>query len=139
MENRERDRVSLRDSPTEAGGVNRKVEEEKGREHNKGTSAEFGQNIGRSENLEGGNMRNRDDKGMSNIDRNVGSDRGSDRSSGSEVNETSRRPGSSYDSSTGRSGSSGNKNIGSDRLRDEDESRQSDDSGSMGTPKDRHF
>ena len=88
-------------------------------------------------------MRNRDDKEMSNIDRNAGSDRGSDRSSdrssGSEVNETSRRPGSSYDSSTGRSGSSGNKNIGSDRLRDEDESKQSDDSGSIGTPKDRHF
>jgi hypothetical protein len=131
MENRERDRVSLRDSPTEAGGVNRKVEEEKGREHNKGTSAEFGQNIGRSENLEGGNMRNRDDKGMTNIDRS--------RNSGSEVNETSRRPGSSYDSSTGRSGSSGSKNIGSDRLRDENESKQSDNSGSMGEPKDRHF
>jgi hypothetical protein len=134
MENRERDRVSLRDSPTEAGGVNRKVEEEKGREHNKGTSAEFGQNIGRSENLEGGNMRNRDDKGMTNIDRSSGSDK----SSGSEVNETSRRPGSSYDSSTGRSGS-GNKSSGSDRLRDENESKQSDNSGSMGTPKDRHF
>lgn len=125
MENRERDRVSLRDSPTEAGGVNRKVEEEKGREHNKGTSAEFGQNIGRSENLEGGNMRNRDDKGMTNIDRSSGSDRGS------EVNETTRRPGSSYDSSTGRSG---NKSSGSDRLRDENESKQSDHSGSMGTP-----
>lgn len=85
------------------------------------TSAEF------SQKPEGGKMRNRDDKEM-NIDR----------SSGSEVNETSRRPGSSYDSSTGRSGSS-NKNIGSDRLRDdrlrdEDNSKHSDNSGSMGSP-----
>ncbi len=128
MENRDRDRVSKRTSPTEAGGVNRKVEEEKGREHNKGTSAEFGQNVGRSENLEGGSMRNRDDKGMSNIDR----------SSSSEVNESSRRPGSSYDSSTGRSGSSGSKSSGSDRIRDEHISRDDlenrGNSGSMGTP-----
>lgn len=56
MENRERDRVSQRASPTEAGELNRGVEEEKGREHNSGTSAEFGQKIGRSENLEGGNI-----------------------------------------------------------------------------------
>lgn len=54
MENRERDRVSQRSSPTEAGELNRRVEEEKGREHNSGTSAEFGQKIGRSENLESG-------------------------------------------------------------------------------------
>jgi hypothetical protein len=126
MENRDRDKVSQRTSPTEAGNVNRKVEEEKGREHNKGTSAEFGQNVGRSENLEGGSMRNRDDKGMSNIDR----------SSSSEVNESSRRPGSSYDSSTGRSGS--DKSSGSDRLRDDhitrDDLENSGNSGSMGTP-----
>jgi hypothetical protein len=93
------------------------------------TSAEF------SQKPEGGKMRNRDDKGMTNIDR----------SSGSEVNETSRRPGSSYDSSTGRSDWSGDKNSGSDRLRDdrlrdEDDSKHSDNSGSMGAPpKDRHF
>ena len=92
------------------------------------TSAEF------SQKPEGGKMRNRDDKEMTNIDT----------SSGSEVNETSRRPGSSYDSSTGRSGSSGNKNIGSDRLRedrlrDEDDSKHSGNSGSMESPpKDRH-
>lgn len=129
MENRERDRVSQRTSPTEAGGVNRKVEEEKGRQHNKGTTAEFGQNVGRSENLEGGSMRNRDDKGMSNIDR----------STGSELNESesSRRPGSSYDSSSGRSGS-GSKSSGSDRLRDDhitrDDLENRGNSGSMGTP-----
>lgn len=129
MENRERDRVSQRTSPTEAGGVNRKVEEEKGRQHNKGTTAEFGQNVGRSENLEGGSMRNRDDKGMSNIDR----------STGSELNESesSRRPGSSYDSSSGRSGS-GSKSSSSDRLRDDhitrDDLENRGNSGSMGTP-----
>ena len=97
------------------------------REKNKNTSAEFSQK-------EGGSMRNRDDnrddKGMTNIDR----------SSGSEVNETTRRPGSSYDSSTGRSGS-GNKSSGSDRLRDEHISRDDLEnrgkSGSMGNePKD---
>ena len=54
MENRERDRVSQRDTPTEAGQINRQVEEEKGRQHHSGTTAEFGQNIGRSEKLEGG-------------------------------------------------------------------------------------
>ena len=69
-------------------------------------------------------MRNRDDKGMTNIDR-------------SEVKESSRRPESSYDSSSGRS-SSGSKSSGSDRLRDEHISRDDLEnrgkSGSMGTP-----
>ena len=46
MENRERDRVSQRSSPTEAGELNRRVEEKKGREHNLDTTAEFGQKIG---------------------------------------------------------------------------------------------
>ena len=89
------------------------------REKDKSTSAEFSQK-------EGGSMRNRDDKEMTNIDR-----------SSSEVNESSRRPGSSYDSSTGRSGS-GSKSSGSDRLRDEHISRDDLEnrgkSGSMGTP-----
>jgi hypothetical protein len=49
MENRERDRVSQRDTPTDAGQINRQVEEEKGRQHHSGTTAEFGQNIGESE------------------------------------------------------------------------------------------
>ncbi len=94
------------------------------RNKDKNTSAEF------SQNPEGGKMRNRDDKEVTNVDK----------SSGSEINETSRRPGSSYDSSTGRSGSSGDKNIGSDRLRQEKDNKQSDNSGSMGAPpKDRHF
>lgn len=68
MENRERDRVSQRTAPTEAGQLNRSVEEEKGRRENSGTDAEFGQSIGRSENLsEGGEMnRNRDKDDMGN-------------------------------------------------------------------------
>lgn len=106
MENRERDRVSQRASPTEAGEINRRVEEEKGREHNSGTSAEFGQKIGRSENLEGGNMR----KGNDDLITNIGGS-----SSGTEINEdSSRRSGKgSFDSSTGSMGRSG-----SDRMRD---------------------
>lgn len=49
MENRERDRVSQRTTPTDAGEVNRQVEEEKGRRQHGDTTAEFGQNIGESE------------------------------------------------------------------------------------------
>ena len=90
MENRERDRVSKRTSPTEAGDINREVSSERGREHNSGTSAEFGQSIGRAENLsEGGEMRN---KNESNVNKNVGMG-----------NEQSRRSGSEgYGSSSGR-------------------------------------
>jgi len=80
-------------------------------------------------------MRNRDDKGMTNI--------GSSHSE-SEVKESSRRPDNSYDSSTGRTGSSSgsvsnkNKNSGSDRLRDENDISRDDfgrrgGSGSMGS------
>ena len=58
MENRERDRVSQRTSPTDAGELNRKVSEEQGREKNSGTSAEFGQSVGRAEKLEGGAVGN---------------------------------------------------------------------------------
>ena len=107
MENRERDRVSQRTTPTEAGELNRHVEEERGREVNSGTSAEFGQKIGRAENLsEGGEMRN---KNESNVNKNVGMG-----------NESSRRSGSEgYGSSSGRSsgsmGDKGSSNISSDR------------------------
>ena len=52
MENRERDRVSQWSEPTDAGEVNRQVEEKKGRDNNPGTDAEFGQKIGRAEELE---------------------------------------------------------------------------------------
>ncbi len=123
MENRERDRVSQRASPTEAGELNRRVEEEKGRQQNSGTSAEFGQQIGRSENLEGGNMQNRKDEPMTNI--------GSSTGSGREVreDETSRRDSGSsgYGSSTGRSSGSGsmdsNKSSDSGSRKDSSEGR----------------
>lgn len=99
MENRERDRVSQRTSPTDAGRINREVSEERGREQNSGTSAEFGQSIGRAENLsEGGEMRNKDSE--SNMNRNSGMGSEQSRNSGS----------SEYGSSSGRSsGSMGNK------------------------------
>jgi hypothetical protein len=115
MENRERDRVSQRSSPTEAGELNRRVEEEKGREHNSGTSAEFGQKIGRSENLEGGNMRNRNDEPITNI--------GSSTGSGREVreDETRRSDNGGFGSSSGRSSGSGSmeshKSSDENRLR----------------------
>lgn len=79
MDNRERDR-SPRSSSTETGRKNRDVSGERGRERNSGTDAEFGQSIGRAENLsEGGEMRNRDQE--SNVKRNTGMG-----------GETSRRP-----------------------------------------------
>ena len=117
MENRERDRVSQRTTPTEAGKLNRSVEEEKGREVNSGTDAEFGQSIGRSENLsEGGEMRNRNQDEMSN--KNVG-------------NESSRRSGSgSFGSSSGRSGSMGSNSGSSDISSDKSSDRSS--SGELG-------
>lgn len=126
MENRERDRISQRSSPTEAGELNRRVEEEKGREHNSGTSAEFGQTMGRSENLEGGDMRNRNDEPMTNS--------GSSTGSGREVREDENRSSGSggFGSSSGRSGSGSLGNTDSNKSRDDesiqDESRSRKDS-----------
>jgi hypothetical protein len=98
MENRERDRVSQRTSPTEAGQINREVSEERGRELNSGTSAEFGQSIGRAEDLsEGGEMRNKDNE--SNMNKNVGMGNEQSRNSGSEGfgSSSGRRSGSMDD------------------------------------------
>lgn len=102
MENRERDRVSQRTEPTDAGQINRQTSEELGREVNGGTSAEFGQKIGRSEDLrEGGEMRNRNEDDKPDRNNALG-------------NESSRRSGSgelgsmSRDESPGRRGSTGN-------------------------------
>ena len=123
MENRERDRVSKRSTPTEAGQLNRSVEEEKGREVNSGTTAEFGQSIGRSENLsEGGEMRNRNQDEVTS-GRNVENENQSDsgrRSSGS----------SNYGSSSGRSGSMGNVSSGNKGSKSD---MNSDEIGSSGT------
>jgi hypothetical protein len=64
MENRDRDKVSRRDEPTEAGDINRDVTSRIGNE-NDDSSAEFGQKIGRSEDLNEPNERDRtgDSKG----------------------------------------------------------------------------
>ena len=121
MENRERDRVSQRTTPTEAGQLNRSVEEEKGRRENSGTSAEFGQQIGRSENLsEGGEMnRNRNQDELSNS--NIGS-------------ESTRRSGQgSMGSSTGRSSGSGSMDSsGVTGNQSSSGGRKGDSSGSSG-------
>lgn len=95
MENRERERVSQRNAPTETGQSNRRVEEEKEREHNS-TRTEFGQSSGRSDNLEGGNMNDnkRNDK-MKDVN---------DKTMGDEPS----RQGNDYNSSTGRPGSMDN-------------------------------
>lgn len=119
MENRERDRVSQRTTPTEAGQLNRSVEEEKGRQENSGTSAEFGQSIGRSENLsEGGEMnRNRNNDQITN-DRmgmeNESTRRSGSGSMGSSQGRSSGSMGSSDVSDNERSGgrNSGNSGIG---------------------------
>lgn len=97
MENRERDRMSQRPSSTEAGELNRRTEGERGREQNSGTSAGFGQKIGRSENLEGGEMNNRN------------SEQSTKKPTGEKLgNESTRRSGiGEHDSSTGRRGSTG--------------------------------
>lgn len=123
MENRERDRMSERTAPTEAGKINRETSEERGREINSGTSAEFGQSIGRSENLEQGETmrRNRHESDISDKDLNRNRE-----------NEPSRREGSgTFGSATGRTGSIGHRGGGgSDVSRDEIDSRRG--TGEMG-------
>lgn len=59
MENRDRDKVSRNTGPTAAGDINRDTEHRKGNQSDD-SSAEFGEQIGRSENLEEPNERNRD-------------------------------------------------------------------------------
>jgi hypothetical protein len=139
MENRERDRVSKRTTGTEAGDINRETSERVGREQNSGTSAEFGQGIGRSEYLsEGGEMESKRDRNQSEDLRNksVGSD--SSRQSGSEgFGSSSGRSGSEgYGSSSGRSGSegygsSGGRSGSTNRSESIDKSSNRGSSGSM--------
>ena len=121
MENRERDRVSQRSSPTEAGDINRHVEEERGRKVNSGTSAEFGQKIGRAENLsEGGEMRNKDNE--RNMNKNVGMG-----------NEQSRRPSDDFGSSSGRSSGSVDRDQSSSNISRDDKSPGRGGSGTLGS------
>lgn len=63
MENRERDRVSQRTTPTDAGQVNRRTEEAKG--HHDGSTVEFGQHIGEAENAGGSDDNDNDTIGRS--------------------------------------------------------------------------
>lgn len=116
MENRERDRVSQSSTPTEAGRINREVEEKKGREQGD-TSAEFGQSIGRSEDLsEGGNMRNKNDNDLKNT--NMG-------------NESSRNSGGgSFGSQSGRSGSVDDRSGSNISSSDQSSGRSGSRSGS---------
>lgn len=51
MENRDRDKVSQSNGPTDAGKVNRDVASRRGQEEHD-SDAEFGQKIGEAENLE---------------------------------------------------------------------------------------
>ena len=59
MENRDRDKLSRNSTSTPAGDINRETEQRRGN-LNDDSSAEFGQQIGRSENLDEPNERNRD-------------------------------------------------------------------------------
>ena len=133
MENRERDRVSQRTSPTDAGKLNRRTEEEKGRET--GSSVEFGKNIGHSEDLDantkGGSMnRNKQQENMENeSSRRSGGESGYGSSSG-------RSSGSS--GSMGSSKSSGGSNISGDRSESvRDRSGSQGSSGNWGDSSDR--
>lgn len=124
MENRERDRMSERSAPTNAGRLNRETEEARGSDVNSGTSAEFGQSIGRSENLEQGETmrRDRDESSRSDMDKNV-------------EDESYRRERSgAFGTETGRSGSFGHRGGGgSDIARDEElDRRGTGESGSTG-------
>ena len=128
MENRERDRVSQRTTPTDAGEINRHVEEEKGRQHHSGTTAEFGQNIGESEfpTEEGGNLNMRN--------------RNQDTKNSNMGNESTRRSGQgSMGSSSGRSSGSSNE-IGSNSNSGSTTNRRGStgELGSTGSSEGRH-
>ena len=123
MENRERDRVSQRTTPTEAGELNRTVEEQKGRHANTGTTAEFGQSIGRSEDLsEGGSEemnRNRNDDDMTGRGSGIGNE--STRRSGmGDMGSSSGRVSGSMDNENNQQSDnrSGNKSGGSSGIGD---------------------
>jgi len=121
MENRERDRMSQRTAPTNAGEVNRGVEQEKGRQS--GSDLEFGQNIGQSEHLgEGGTMNRNRNEDVSN--KNLGQESESTRRSGSE---------GGFGSSSGRSsGSSGSMGQGSSIESDKSRRGSVGNTGSSG-------
>jgi hypothetical protein len=105
MENRDRDKVSRNTQSTEAGDVNRQTSSNVGKDKND-TSADFGQNIGRSENLNEPNQRtgnNWDEPGGKNSG--SGSMKGS--SSNRDTSDLDRDRDSSMGSNTGSSSTSG--------------------------------
>ncbi|HEV7919315.1 MAG TPA: hypothetical protein VGR02_00845 [Thermoanaerobaculia bacterium] len=73
MENRDRDKMSRSTTPTEAGEVNRKTSQDLGRTQS-GSNAEFGENIGRSENWENEPGSRKDSGSMSGGRKNLESD-----------------------------------------------------------------
>lgn len=93
------------------------------REQNSGKSAEFGQKIGRSENLEGGDMRNQKEG-----NNNIGGNR-SDKDLDNLNREPSRKPGSEGFGSSGRD---------RDLNRDVNDVSQSDFSKDKDIPEERH-
>src|SRR4051794_12589463 len=93
MENRDRDQMSRNNQSTPAGDVNRNTSSQIGKDKSDST-AEFGQNVGRSENLNEPNSR-----GSKSGSSGYGSSSGSNSSS-------------SYGSGSGSSGSSGSSGIG---------------------------
>ena len=103
MENRDRDKLSRSRTGTEAGDVNRSTSEDLGRSKSD-SSAEFGQNIGRSENLDEPSRRTgvTDESGMRG---HVG------RSSGSEPSDIESDRSSNRSSSSGDRGSSRGRNT----------------------------
>jgi hypothetical protein len=125
MENRDRDRVSKRETGTDPGERNRRTEGNRELDQNRETSASSGQKIGRSEELnDGGSMRDRNKENQNDRSSNVNKE-----------NEPSRKPESGgFGSATGRTGSMGNRGGGGsdvsidelDRNRDSDSDRDRD-------------
>ena len=99
MENRERDKMSRNTESTSAGDVNRNTSSQIGK-NKSDSSADFGQNIGRSENLSEPGSRSRNSSGSSGYD-SSSSSRSSDSSSmGSEPRNSSSSDKWSEDSSS---------------------------------------
>lgn len=94
MDNRERDKVSKNTQPTSGGDVNRNTSSQIGKSKSD-SSADFGQNIGRSENLDEPNSRG--NSGSSGYDSSSSS-----RSSGSDSMSSEPRNSNSSSSSGSR-------------------------------------
>jgi hypothetical protein len=114
MENRERDQMSKNTQSTPAGDVNRNTSSQSGKEKSD-SSADFGQNIGRSENLNEPNSRgsNSGSSGWDNAgkDSSTGGYDSSGKNSSSGGYDSSGKNSSSggYDSSKSSGSSSGSK------------------------------